>query len=159
GTTCATTPDSRCTRAAGDAVESATPLAGEPTRLGPYTLLRVLGRGAMGIVYEARHERLDRLVALKVVAAGALASADELRRFRTEARAASRLRHPSIVPIHDVGEDGGHHYLVMDLVRGPSLADRLRDGPPEPPQAARTVRSLAEAPHFAHDRGVVHRDV
>ncbi|MFG0316382.1 MAG: protein kinase, partial [Planctomycetota bacterium JB042] len=130
-----------------------------PRCLGPYELRRELGRGAMGIVYEAWHERLDRIVALKVVAAGRLASEDELRRFRTEARAASRLRHPSIVPVHDVGEDGGHHYLVMARIRGPSLATRLKDGPMAPREAAVVVRRLAAALDYAHGEGVIHRDV
>ncbi len=115
----------------------------------------------MGVVHRARHRGLDREVALKVLRAGALATDEERERFVIEARAAARLRHPNVVGVHDVGEDGqGRLWLAMDLIDGPSLADRVdSDGPLEPREAARLVAKLARALAYAHARGVIHRDV
>jgi WD40 repeat protein len=113
----------------------------------------------MGVVYKARQKGLNRLVALKMILAGAHASEQELARFRTEAEAVARLLHPHIVQIYEVGEQDGRPYFSLELVDGGSLADRL-DGTPQPPrQAAELVQTLARAMHHAHQHGVVHRDL
>jgi WD40 repeat protein len=124
-----------------------------------YEVLGELGRGAMGVVYQARQIDLKRLVALKMILRGAHAGAEELARFRNEAEAAARLQHPHIVPIYQVGEQDGRPYLVLEHVEGGSLARQL-DGKPQPAQAsARLVEVLARAMHHAHERGIVHRDL
>ena len=129
-------------------------------RIGPYELRGELARGGMGAVFRAFHPGLKREVALKVLLAGRGASTDELARFRREAEAAARLQHPGIVAIHDVGEDQGVQYLVMDLVEGQGLDRRIRQGGPLPPrEAAELTRTLAEALAYAHTRAVLHRDM
>ncbi|EYF03187.1 serine/threonine protein kinase [Chondromyces apiculatus DSM 436] len=132
--------------------------------IGRYRVLRVLGEGAMGRVLLAHDPVLDREVALKHLR-------DDLRiprdvreglvvRMRHEARAAARVAHPNIVTLHDMGEDPGLGlYLVFEYVEGPTLKDRLREGPLTPHQAARLARELGEALTLAHRAGVVHRDV
>ncbi len=124
-----------------------------------YEILGVLGRGGMGVVYKARHLRLQRLVALKVILAGGHASDAELARFRTEAEAVARLRHPNVVAIYDVGEYDGRPYLALEYVAGGSLAARVGDTPLPPAEAAALVRTLAGAVQAAHDAKVVHRDL
>ncbi|HXG10786.1 MAG TPA: serine/threonine-protein kinase [Gemmataceae bacterium] len=124
-----------------------------------YEILEVLGQGGMGVVYKARQTRLNRLVALKMIRAGANAGPQELERFRTEAEAVARLEHPNIVQIYEIGEQGGRPFLALEFVRGGSLARRL-DGTPLPAcQAARLVQTLARAVHHAHQQGIVHRDL
>jgi WD40 repeat protein len=124
-----------------------------------YEVLRELGRGGMGVVYMARQQQLQRVVALKVIKAGAHAAAAERARFQTEARVAARLRHPHLVPIHEVGEHQGQPYLVLELVEGGSLADKLSGKPWPARTAAELVRALAGAMQYAHQAGVVHRDL
>lgn len=128
-------------------------------QIGPYELLGEIGRGGMGIVYRARHSGLNADVALKVIRSSDLASAEEIRRFQQEARAAAGLSHPGIIRVRDVGECEGLHYLTMDLVEGPSLATRLRNGPLDVEEAALLMASVARAVHHLHTRGVVHRDL
>ncbi len=124
-----------------------------------YEVLGELGRGGMGVVYKARHEALDRVVALKVLRAGPHADADELRRFRHEAQAAARLQHPHIVQVFETGEHNGLPYFSQEYVAGGSL-DRKLAGTPQPPrEAARLALTLAGAVHAAHQAGVVHRDL
>jgi tetratricopeptide (TPR) repeat protein len=124
-----------------------------------YEILGELGRGGMGVVYKARQAGLNRLVALKMILAGSHAGPDELARFRTEAEAVAALQHPNIVQIYEVGERDSLPYFSLELVEGGSLADRL-DGTPWPPRAAAAlVAALARATHYAHSRGVVHRDL
>jgi serine/threonine-protein kinase len=126
---------------------------------GEYELLEPIGRGGMGVVYKARQPRLNRLVAVKMILAGEHASEAALKRFRTEAEAAARLRHDGVVQIYDAGDDAGRPYFVMEYVEGGSLKDRL-DGTPWPCQrAAQFVLQLAEIIQAAHDKQIVHRDM
>jgi WD40 repeat protein len=118
-----------------------------------------LGRGGTGVVYRARHHRLNRVVALKMILAGGHASAADLARFRTEAEAVARLQHPNVVQIYEVGDAAGLPYLSLEYCPGGTLAERL-DGTPLPPRAAAgLVEALARAVHAAHEQGVVHRDL
>jgi WD40 repeat protein/serine/threonine protein kinase len=128
-------------------------------KLGRFELLETLGAGAFGTVYMARDPELDRVVAIKVPRAGNLASQADLDRFVREARNVAQLRHPSIVAVHEVGQDAGVPYLVTDLVRGMTLADLLTGRRPTPRDAARLIADVANALHFAHEKGIVHRDV
>lgn len=136
-----------------------------PQTFGDYELLDVLGRGGMGIVYKARQLTANRLVAIKWIAAGDLATPELVRRFRIEAETAASLEHPGIVPVYAVGEFDGRHYFTMQLVRGESLArrlERIRAGEQAPytqDEAVALIAALAHAVHFAHLRGVLHRDI
>ncbi len=126
---------------------------------GDYELLEELGRGGMGVVFKARHVRLQRIVALKMVLAGRFADAGELDRFRDEALTAAGLDHPGIVPIYEAGEFEGLPYYAMGFVEGISLADRLRQGALPPAEAVRIVRRVTAAVAYAHSHGVIHRDL
>lgn len=128
-------------------------------RAGDYEFLRELGRGGMGIVYEARQRSLNRRVAVKTLLTGAWARPDFKPRFRAEAEAAARLRHPGIVTIHEVGELDGQPFFAMELIAGPSLAELVRSQPLAPGRAARYVRLVAEAIAHAHAAGILHRDL
>jgi hypothetical protein len=130
-----------------------------PQRFGDYELLGELGRGGMGVVYKAYEPALNRLVALKMVLPGALPDAAELARFQSEAAAAARLHHPHIVAVHRVGVQDGRHYYSMDLIDGPSLGQRLNDGPLAGRAAARYLATVARAIHHAHQQGILHRDL
>ena len=127
--------------------------------LAEYELLGEIARGGMGVVYRARHRRLDRIVAVKVLAAAPFASPEARQRFRVEAEAAARLQHPGIVAIHDVGETDGLPWLAMDFVAGENLAALVREQPLPARQAATFVRAIAEAVQHAHDHGILHRDL
>jgi WD40 repeat protein/predicted Ser/Thr protein kinase len=135
------------------------PAAKAGQRFGDYELLEEIGRGGMGVVFKARQASLDRLVALKMLLFGPLASPEVVQRFRTEAAAAASLQHPHIVAIHEVGYREGQHFFVMDYVAGRSLANVVRDGPVTPKRAATYVRAIAEAIQYAHERGILHRDL
>jgi serine/threonine protein kinase/tetratricopeptide (TPR) repeat protein len=134
-------------------------------QFGNYALLEEIGRGGMGIVYKARQRDPERLVALKIIRAGAFASPAEIRRFRDEAGVIAHLEHPHIVPIYEVGEasapEGGAPitYFSMRLIEGGSLAQRLPEFAKDPRSAARVTATIAEAVHYAHQRGVLHRDL
>ncbi|MGD0093067.1 MAG: protein kinase, partial [Planctomycetota bacterium] len=128
-------------------------------KLGPYALVRLLGRGGMGAVWEALDTRLNRRVAVKVMVAGEHASEQETERFRREAQNSAKLRHPNIVPVHDFGAEGGRHYLVMDLVDGVMLADALRQRQFTYREKAMLLEKVARAVQYAHEQGVVHRDL
>ena len=129
-------------------------------RIGGYELRTELGRGAMGVVYDAWQPGLKRAVALKLILAGEFASASERARFTTEAASAARLDHPNLVPIYDVGNHQGRQYYTMKRIEGQSLAARLAAGLVFSPQeAARLTATLANAVHHAHVRGLLHRDL
>src|SRR3954449_4345286 len=129
-------------------------------QLGPYELQSKLGAGGMGVVYRAVHQRLGQARAIKVLPAVLAYDETFLQRFEREARLASELRHPNIVIIHDIAEQNGVNYIVMELLNGCSLHEVIRqDGPLPLERAAHLLRQLADALDFAHQRGVVHRDV
>jgi len=143
---------------------AAAPAPGGPgaqeRRLGGYRLEKKLGKGAMGEVWLALQENLNRPVALKVLSPARAADADFVRRFQLEARAAAALHHPNVVVIHDVGEADGHHYLSMELMAGGSLEERLaKDGPLPWRAALDALRDAARGLDFAEARGIVHRDI
>src|SRR5262245_17816534 len=152
-------------------------------RFGDYELLEEIARGGMGVVYKARQVSLNRTVALKMILAGQLASAADVQRFRAEAESAARLQHPNIVAIHEIGRHDGQHYFSMDYVEGQNLAEfvgQKHSGPrsftkahhrgglvtrptlgftPALPakQAAKYLKTVAEAIHYAHQQGILHR--
>jgi serine/threonine protein kinase/tetratricopeptide (TPR) repeat protein len=142
-----------------DATRAERPVASQVVVPG-YRILGMLGRGGMGVVYQALQEKANRTVALKMILAGAHASEADRVRFNTEAEAAARLAHPNIVQLYEVGETPeGFPYFSLEFVGGGTLADRLRQGPLSPSEAAVLVEALARAMQYAHERGIVHRDL
>jgi serine/threonine protein kinase len=141
---------------------SATPEAASPVpwpEIPNYEIRRELGRGGMGVVYLARQANSGRLVALKLIRDGDLATPQDRARFRVEADAAARVRHPNVVQIFEVGEHQGRPYFAMELLEGGSLDRRLAGQPQPPSSAARLVHTLALAIQHAHDQQVIHRDL
>jgi eukaryotic-like serine/threonine-protein kinase len=126
---------------------------------GDYDLLEEIARGGMGVVYKARQRKLRRVVAVKMILAGPLAGKEFVQRFRTESAAAAILQHPNIVAIHDVGLHESHHYFSMEYVEGHNLAQLVGRQPLTPARSARYVEIIAEAIHYAHERGILHRDL
>src|SRR5262245_29383366 len=125
-----------------------------------YTILEILGRGGMGVVYKARQDKANRLVALKMILSGAHAGDDERLRFQAEAEAVASLSHPHIVQVYEVGETPeGQSFFSLEFVAGGTLAERLREGPLPPVEAAVLLEALARAIQYAHDHGIVHRDL
>ncbi len=165
----ATLPPSSSPADSGNADDDATisptrradaPAVGTRVRyFGDYELLEEIARGGMGVVYKARQTKLNRIVALKMILSGQLAGEEDVRRFHAEAEAAAQLDHPGIVPIFEVGEHEGQHYFSMAFVDGGSLADKIKDGPLPPREAAEYVKKVAEAVAYAHSKGVIHRDL
>jgi len=129
------------------------------TRLGPYEIVSRIGAGGMGEVYRARDTRLDRSVAIKVLSPDFAAEPDLLARFEREARTISQLNHPNICTIHDVGREGDTDYLVMELLEGETLSDRLGKAPLPLPEVLRYGAQIAEALARAHRQGITHRDL
>lgn len=127
--------------------------------IGEYEILEEIARGGMGVVFKARQQKLHRIVALKMILAGRLADTADVERFQREARAAGRLKHPNIVPVHEIGEHEGRHYFTMDFVEGRSLAEEIREESLAPRSAAAILQTVAKAVHFAHEQGTVHRDL
>jgi hypothetical protein len=147
-------------RSVGTPRPTAEPPAGPPRRVGSFELIEEIGSGSFGSVFRAMDTGLGREVAVKVLRAGRLAGAAEVERFLREARSAARLQHPGIVSLHQAGQTpDGVCYLVEELVRGVTLAERLKTGPLDPKAAAGLLADVAEALDAAHRQGVVHRDV
>src|SRR3954465_13090470 len=129
------------------------------TRIGAYELLAVLGAGGMGEVYRARDTQLKRDVALKFLPPAMAADADRLARFQREAEILGSLNHTNIAHLYGLAEGGGMRALVMELVEGPTLADRISQGPMPLDETLGVARQIAEALETAHERGIVHRDL
>jgi Tol biopolymer transport system component len=129
------------------------------TRLGPYAIRYAIGQGAMGVVYRAHDARLQRDVAIKVLLPAVAGDPDRLARFRREAQVLASLNHQNIAAIYGLEEMGDEHALVLEMVDGPTLADRLKEGPLPLDEALAIARQIAEALDAAHERGIVHRDL
>ncbi len=140
-----------------DLISSAATLVG--VTVPGYDILEELGRGGMGVVYKARHRRLQRLVALKMVLAGAHVGQVGLARFRAEAEAVAKLLHSNIVQIYETGEHEGRPYFSLEFVEGGSLDKRIGESPTSPRAAAQFVETLARTMEVAHQHGIVHRDL
>jgi WD40 repeat protein/tetratricopeptide (TPR) repeat protein len=132
---------------------------GDPPAIPGYEMLGELGRGGMGVVFQARQLALDRVVALKMILGGWLAGPEDRARFRREAEAVARLRHPGIVQIYEVGEQAGLPYFSLEWVEGGTLEAHIGGQPQPPAAAAALVEQLARAVQYAHEHGVVHRDL
>lgn len=130
-----------------------------PRGFADYELLAVIARGGMGIVYQARHMQLNRIVALKTILAGELATSAEVMRFRTETEAVAALQHPHIVPIYEVGAFKGQHYYTMQLIEGGSLKEHAARLLGHPREAARLMAHVADAVQYAHSKAILHRDL
>jgi serine/threonine protein kinase len=135
------------------------PAPAAPGAVPGYEILGELGRGGMGVVYQARQTSLKRFVALKMVLAGRHADPEQRARFRAEAEAAARLQHPNIVQVYEIGEHDGRPFFSMEFVEGTSLDRHLAGSLLQPGPAATLVAQLADAIHYAHQRGVIHRDL
>jgi serine/threonine-protein kinase len=131
----------------------------ELPRIAGYLVLEFVGRGGMGVVYKARHVRLNRVVALKMLIAGAYAGPHEHKRFEREAEAVASLRHASIVQVYDFGDHEGCPYFTMEFIEGGNLSQALAGTPQRASQAAKLLVTLAEAVEVAHQAGIVHRDL
>ena len=129
------------------------------TRLGPYEILSPLGAGGMGEVYKARDTRLERTVAVKVLPSHMSSSPEVRQRFEREAKTISQLSHPHICALYDVGREGETEYLVMELLEGETLSERLAKGPLPLEQTLRYGQEIADALDKAHRQGIVHRDL
>ena len=129
------------------------------SRLGSYEILAPIGAGGMGEVYRARDAKLSRDVALKVLPDAFARDAERMSRFQREAKVLASLNHPNIATIHGLEDSGKTHALVMELVEGPTLADRIRTGPIAIDEALRIAKQMCDALEYAHERGIVHRDL
>jgi serine/threonine protein kinase len=129
------------------------------TRIGPYEVLSRLGAGAMGEVYRARDAKLNREVAVKIMLGGSTAGAEQVARFEREAQTLAALNHANIAHIYGFEETAGGLALIMELVEGPTLAERLTAGPVPIGEGMELARQMADALAYAHERGVIHRDL
>ena len=132
---------------------------GNNTRLGPYEVLSPIGAGGMGEVYRAKDSKLGREVALKVLPEAFSRDTDRMARFQREAKVLASLNHTNIATIHGLEDSGNTHALVMELVEGPTLADRIRAGPIPMEEALRIAKQICDALEYAHEHGIVHRDL
>src|SRR5262249_17322302 len=132
------------------------PVANSPAG---YVIVCQLGRGGMGVVYKARHQALNRIVALKMIRSGEYAGQEELSRFLVEAEAGGQLPHPNTAQIFGSGQHLGLPYFTLEYVSGGSLADKVREAPLPPREAAQVVEQLAHGMAYAHAQGIVHRDL
>src|SRR2546430_3192403 len=139
-----------------DSAFQSVPMLGE---LGDYELLGEIGRGGQGVVFRARQKRLNRTVALKVISLGQWASKAHLKRFRREAEAAASLDHPGIVPIYEVGERDGSCYFSMKFVEGGQLDEVTKHSPMSIRQVVDLIAKVARTVHYAHEHGILHRDI
>ncbi len=129
------------------------------TKLGAYEVVALVGSGGMGEVYRARDAKLGRDVALKVLPEAFARDAERMARFQREAKVLASLNHPNIATIHGLEDSGSTHALVMELVEGPTLADRIKQGPIPVDESLRIAKQICEALEYAHERGIVHRDL
>jgi serine/threonine protein kinase len=130
-----------------------------PGELGDYELLEEVGRGGQGVVFRVRQKSLNRIVALKVISLGQWAGKAHLKRFRREAEAAASLAHPGIVPIYEVGEREGSCYFSMQFIEGGQLGEVVKRAPMSIRQAAELIAKVARTVHYAHEHGILHRDI
>lgn len=131
----------------------------QPTIIGDYLVVDELARGGMGVVYRARHRKLGREVAMKVILSGQFASPIDVRRFEMEASSVASLDHPGIIPIYETGQHEGHHFFTMKLVEGGSLAKHITEIRRDLRRFVEIVAQIAEAIDYAHRRGILHRDI
>ena len=130
-----------------------------PRIFGDYELVELIEEGGMGIVYKAIQKNLNRTVAIKMIKSGQLATPSEVQRFRTEATAAARLDHPNIVPIYEIGEQDGRYFYSMRFIEGQNLSKMIGKRPIEPKKTAKILSTIARAVHYAHQHGILHRDL
>jgi serine/threonine-protein kinase len=154
-----TVRDKRPLTSADTRATGAAPGKGALRAFGQYELLEEIGHGGMGVVYKARQTRLNRLVAIKMIRAGAYAGAGERARFCVEGEAVARLQHPHVIQVHEFNEHDGQFYLCMELLEGGNLAGKLTDTGLPVREAAQLVQALAGALHVAHQRHIIHRDL
>jgi serine/threonine protein kinase/tetratricopeptide (TPR) repeat protein len=150
--------------AASDAIaethgEKETPAARLPREFGDYELLEEIGRGGQGVVFRAWQKSLNRTVAVKIIEIGQLTTSAHLKRLRREAEAAAKLNHPGIVPIYEVGERDGTYYFSMRFVEGDALDEVVDRGSMSVRQAAELIAKVARIVHYAHEHGILHRDI
>ncbi|GEP42850.1 serine/threonine-protein kinase [Brevifollis gellanilyticus] len=126
---------------------------------GNYELLGEVAKGGMGVVWRARQQALNRTVAVKMIRSGLFADKDEVQRFHAEAQAVAQLKHPNIVNIHEIGEHEGQHYYSMDFIEGGTLAHQCHGKAMNVREAAELLSTVCDAVHFAHQRGILHRDL
>lgn len=129
------------------------------SKFGDYELLEEIGRGGMGVVFRARHRKLDRVVAVKVILGGKFSSESDRQRLHFEAQAAAKLDHPAIIPVYDIAETDGQPYFAMKYVSGGSLQNCLDELRSDIPRAMSIISRIADAVHHAHQRGILHRDL
>ncbi len=129
------------------------------TRFGPYEISDEIGAGGMGVVYRATDTKLDREVAIKVLPESMASDAERIARFDREAKTLASLNHPNIAQIHGLEESDGTTALILELVEGPTLADRIEEGPIPPDEALGIAMQIAEGLEGAHSQGIVHRDL
>lgn len=139
--------------------KSVQPKSGVGGDFGEYELIEEVARGGMGVIYRARHRKLNRIAAIKMILSGRFSSEEELQRFHIEAEAAAKLDHPGIVPVYEIGEVDGQAFFAMKFIEGGSLADQIGRFQAQPEEAVRLLAKVVRAVHHAHQRGVLHRDL